>query len=100
VRPRRPGWIETASAHSRQDIARANRLGVHAVLFSAVFASTSPSAGAPLGALRFRRLVHSAGLPVYALGGVTAANAARAITGRAAGWAAIDAVRDAWGDAG
>lgn len=98
IRPRRPGQIETASAHSRLAIARAKLRGADAVLLSAVFPSRSPSAGPPLGAMRFNRLAQAAGLPVYALGGIGADNAAR-IVRHAAGWAAIDAVMEAWGKA-
>jgi thiamine-phosphate pyrophosphorylase len=99
VRKRRRRMIETASAHSREAIARAARLGVDAVILSAVFTSGSPSAAKPIGALRFRRLAAQAPLPVYALGGVGADNASRALAyGRAAGWAAIDAVLEGWKD--
>jgi thiamine-phosphate pyrophosphorylase len=91
--------IETASAHSRAAIARANRFGVDAVILSTVFASGRSSAGKPIGPLRFARLCAAAPLPVYALGGVGAGNAARAMAhGRAAGWAAIDAVLSGWKD--
>lgn len=95
VRPRRPGIIETASAHTRAAIARADRLGVDAVIVSAVFPSRSPSAGPAIGELRFRLIARAAPLPVYALGGITAANVARAMT-HTAGWAAVDAVMDGW----
>ena len=96
LRTRHPGHIETASAHSRAAIMRAKRLGADAVLLSAVFPSRSQSAGRPLGALRFNQLALAAPLPVYALGGIGPDNAAR-ITQHAAGWAAIEAVVDAWG---
>jgi thiamine-phosphate pyrophosphorylase len=96
IRPRWPGQIETASAHSRAALARARLHGVDAALLSAVFPSRSPSAGLPLGALRFSRLALAAPLPVYALGGIAPDNAAR-IAKHAAGWAAIEAVVEAWG---
>lgn len=48
-----------------------------------------------MGALRFRRMVRGAGLPVYALGGIHASNAALAMAG-AAGWAGVDAVLEGW----
>jgi thiamine-phosphate pyrophosphorylase len=95
VRARKAGWIETAAAHSRAAIARAAGLGVDAVLVSAVFPSQSPTAGPALGALRFRLLTRSVQLPVYALGGVSADNAARAMH-NAAGWAAIEGVVEGW----
>lgn len=91
-----PHLIETASAHTPRAIARAACLGVDAVIVSPVFPSRSPSAGKPLGALNLRQIARAAALPVYALGGVSAANAARAMT-HAAGWAAVDAVVEGWG---
>lgn len=95
LRPRHPGWIETASAHSRAGLARAAEAGVDAALLSSVFASASPSAPAATGPLRFNALAASAPLPVYALGGMRPRNAARAMT-HAAGWAAIDACLEGW----
>jgi thiamine-phosphate pyrophosphorylase len=88
--------IETASAHDPRAIARAARLGVDAVILSPVFPSRSPSAGKPLGIVKFRQLAHNSAVPVYALGGVGPRNAASAMT-HAAGWAAIDSVVDGWG---
>lgn len=96
VRPRSRRMIETAAAHSRAAVAQAARLGVDAVLVSAVFPSRSPSAGPPMGALRFRQLVRAATIPVYALGGIDASNAGAAMP-HAAGWAAIDSVLAGWG---
>jgi thiamine-phosphate pyrophosphorylase len=80
--------LQTVSAHSGRELQRAAGLPVDAVLLSTVFASRSASAGAALGALRFRQLVRDAGLTVYALGGMTAENAG-AIAGTA-GFAAVD----------
>jgi thiamine-phosphate pyrophosphorylase len=97
ARVRRPRWVETMSAHSRCAIAKARSLGIDAAIVSAVFASPSPSAGAPMGPLRFREIARSAGLPVYALGGVNHRNAARAMA-HAAGWASVEAVISGWGD--
>lgn len=95
VRLRSRAMIETASGHSRVAIARAAKFGVDAVIVSAVFPSRSPSAGKAMGPLRFRLLARMTPPPVYALGGISAGNAARAMH-HAAGWAAIDAVVDAW----
>ncbi|MDP1555003.1 MAG: thiamine phosphate synthase [Hyphomonas sp.] len=80
--------VQTVSAHSGRELRAAAGLPVDAALVSAVFASQSRSAGAPLGSLRFRNLVKGAGLPVYALGGITPENAG-AIAGMA-GFAAVD----------
>lgn len=95
VRRSHAHWIETASAHSRRAIAQAAYLGVDAVFVSAVFESASPSATTPTGAMRFRAIARHSPAPAYALGGITHANAARAMT-HAAGWAAIDAVLAGW----
>ncbi|HEY7797810.1 MAG TPA: thiamine phosphate synthase [Hyphomonadaceae bacterium] len=97
VRTHNSRWIETVSAHSPQAIGKAKQFGVDAVILSAVFASASPSAGAPMGALRFREIARTAPLPLYALGGVTHHNAARAMA-HAAGWASIEAVMSGWRD--
>lgn len=91
-----PRWIETTSAHSRAGLVRAAHLGVDAALLSSVFVSESRSAPPPMGALRFREAARGAMLPIYALGGIGAGNAARAMS-HAAGWAAIGAVIDGWG---
>jgi thiamine-phosphate pyrophosphorylase len=88
--------ITTMSAHGYRAVMRARRLGADAVILSPVFESASPSADPAMGALRFRQMARSAGLPVYALGGVSAANASSAMS-HAAGWAAIDSVIEAWG---
>ncbi len=103
VRPRHPLWIETASAHGPQGARGALRnrgLKIDALLVSTVFASPSPSAGPPMGATRFRQLTHRTALPVYALGGVTAATAGALIPSpgsRLAGFAAIDGIAQTFG---
>ena len=95
VRHRSPHFIETASAHSRPGLARAHALKLDAAFLSAVFPSNSPSAGKALGSIRFRQITRSAPLPVYALGGINAENAAH-IAQHSAGWAAIEAVMSGW----
>jgi thiamine-phosphate pyrophosphorylase len=95
VRHRSPNFIETASAHSRASLTRAHTLKLDAAFLSAAFPSNSPSAGKPLGPIRFRQIARSAPLPVYALGGITPGNAAH-IAQHSAGWAAIEAVMSGW----
>ena len=92
MRRARPGWIVTCAAHGAAAIVRARRAGADAVVVSSVFASASASAGRPLGALRFAGLVRIAGLPVYALGGVSAATARRLARSGAVGFAAVEAL--------
>ncbi|HVY88998.1 MAG TPA: thiamine phosphate synthase [Hyphomonadaceae bacterium] len=91
---RRSG-LATLSAHSVGAIRRAGQLGADAVFLSPVFASASPSAAGKLGAPTFRRMASGGSLPIYALGGVNAGNASSVMT-HAAGWAAIEAVIEAW----
>ncbi|HTX50515.1 MAG TPA: thiamine phosphate synthase [Caulobacteraceae bacterium] len=91
IRLARPAWLVTASAHSAAAIVRARRSGADAVFVSPVFESASPSAGRPLGAVRFAALAHGAGLPVFALGGIDPPRARRVAGSGAAGLAAIEA---------
>jgi thiamine-phosphate pyrophosphorylase len=97
VRPRRPNWIESASAHSRRDLVKAKGAGVDLVFLSTVFSSNSPSAGAAIGPLRFRRLATGDRLPAYALGGVNAESVA---TIRPHAFAAIEGLSAVWAPAG
>jgi thiamine-phosphate pyrophosphorylase len=94
LRRLRPHWIVTCAAHSPAAIVRARRAGADAVFVSPVFESASPSAGRPLGALRFAQMVRGARLPVFALGGVSAKTARRLAGLGAAGLAAVDALLD------
>jgi thiamine-phosphate pyrophosphorylase len=91
---RRRGALVTAAAHGEAAIRRARLAGCDAVLVSTVFESASPSAGRPMGAVRFAALVRRAGLPVYALGGINADTARRLLTSGAAGLAAVGALED------
>lgn len=83
--------LQTMSAHSGRELRLAAGLPVDAALLSTVFASQSASAGRAMGALKFRALVRGAGLPVYALGGITAESAGSAA--EFAGFAAVDGMR-------
>lgn len=89
---KRPGWLVTAAAHSRAAIARACACGVDAVLLSPVFPTASHPGGQALGLLRFARLVRWSPLPVYALGGISAATVRRLNGLSVAGIAGISAV--------
>jgi len=92
IRRARPTWLVTAAAHSAAAIVGAGQSGADAVFVSPVFASASPSAGRPLGAVRLAALARGAGLPVFALGGINAATARRITRSGAAGFAAIDSL--------
>jgi thiamine-phosphate pyrophosphorylase len=91
IRRARPTWIVTAAAHSEAAIVTARRSGADAVFVSAVFPSASPSAGQPLGPLRFAALATRAGLPVFALGGVNQRTVRLLRGGGASGVAAVEA---------
>jgi thiamine-phosphate pyrophosphorylase len=90
LRRSHPGWRITVAAHDGPAIVAANRLGVDAVIVSAVFASRSPSAGRPLGPVRFEALARRSRAPAVALGGVNGATCGRLRASAAAGLAGID----------
>jgi len=90
LRVRRPGWTLTGAAHGAVGLAAGEAAGLDAAVLSPVFPSRSPSAGAPLGVERFSALARDAGLPVYALGGVTPATAPALTGSGAAGIAAVE----------
>jgi len=85
-----PGLMVTVAAHSPAALVGARRAGADAALLSTVFMSQSPSAGRPLGPVRFAALVRHAGLSVYALGGVNTKNAPRLLGSGAAGLAMVE----------
>lgn len=85
--------LVTIAAHSKDALHRAEEAGVDAAILSPVFPTTSPSGGEPMGAATFGRLVADSRKPVYALGGVTAANAARLVGSGACGLCAVDGVQ-------
>ena len=91
IRRARPDWLVTVAAHGEAAARRAFAAGAHAVLISPVFQSRSPSAGRPLGPVRFAALVRRAGGPIYALGGINAATAKRLARSGAVGIAAVEA---------
>lgn len=86
---RKPGWMVTAAAHSPRAIARARAAGCDAVLLSPVFPTASHPQAPALGPLLFAAWTRTAGLPVYALGGISPATARRLTGTRATGVAGI-----------
>jgi thiamine-phosphate pyrophosphorylase len=73
-RLRHPDWIITSSAHSLRALMHARHLD--AVFLSPVFATTSHADVAPLTPVRAALIAAQAPIPVYALGGIDARNAA------------------------
>ena len=85
----------TAAVHSRAALNLALSSGVDAALLSTVFPSSSSSASAPIGTLKFGEIAAQSPLPLYALGGVTADNARNiACIG---GLASISGIQNAFG---
>jgi thiamine-phosphate pyrophosphorylase len=73
-RVRFPHWIITSSAHSLRALMAAQHLD--AVFLSPVFATTSHTEVQPLTPARAAFIAAHSPVPVYALGGITARNAA------------------------
>jgi thiamine-phosphate pyrophosphorylase len=92
-RTRHPQWLITVAAHSAQALRHAGLAGAHAAFLAPVFPTTSHPTRSALGPCRFVTLARAAALPVYALGGITAANVGRLAHARAAGIAAVEALK-------
>jgi thiamine-phosphate pyrophosphorylase len=91
-RTRHPDWIITAAVHSELGVLRASRSAADAALLAPLFHTKSHPERSEFGLTRFRLLAARAPIPIYALGGITAANAGRLAEARIAGIAAIDGV--------
>lgn len=89
--------LVTVAAHSAAALARLDPAEVDAAILSPVFPTRSPSGRELLGPEGFQTLAARAKTPVYALGGITAANA-EGLSGRGAcGLCAVDGVVQAFG---
>lgn len=73
-RARFPDWIITSSAHSLKALMGAHPLD--AVFLSPIFATASHKSARPLTPVRAAFIAALSPVPVYALGGITARNAA------------------------
>lgn len=87
---RRWRGLLTVAAHGPRAIARAHLIGADAAMVSPVFATRSHPDQPGLGPLRFLTWARAARLPVYALGGINAANAGRLRDRNLVGLAGID----------
>lgn len=80
------------SAHDRYELRRAAELGADYVTLSPIFATASkPNYGPSLGLAGLAELAKAAAIPVYALGGIDASNAAQCRAAGAAGVAIMGA---------
>ena len=82
-----------ASCHSREELRRAESLGADFAVVGPVRATPSHPASAPLGWERFREIVSSSSIPVYALGGLASSDLEQA---KASGAHGLAMVRGAW----
>ena len=82
------GFLIGVSCHNVDELRAAEREGADFAVYGPVFPSVTKSL-TPIGIDAFREAVAAVQLPVYALGGVTAANAQACIEAGAAGIAGI-----------
>jgi len=93
LRRDRPGWLLTAAWHGEAPAPT----GLDALILSPVFPAGGASADkASLGVAAFARLATDASTPVYALGGIDAANVMRLAGSGACGVAGVAAIRQAF----
>lgn len=93
IRAAQPQWLVTAAWHG----AAASIEALDALILSPIFPAGGASADKPsLGIAAFRDKAQSVPLPVYALGGISAANAATLTGAGACGLAAVDSIQSAF----
>ena len=93
IRAAHPSWLITAAWHGGPTSIQA----LDALVLSPIFPAGGASADKPsLGIVAFQERAQSVPLPVYALGGIKAANAASLTGTGACGLAAIDAIQSAF----
>ena len=84
--------LVTAAAHNVAAVSRTSAARLDACMLSPIFPSRSASARHELGLFRASQIARASAVPVIALGGVNAGNAARLIGRGFAGIAAVDAL--------
>jgi 8-oxo-dGTP diphosphatase len=94
TRPLSPEYWVAASCHNAEELERARRIQADFSALSPVMATASHPGAQTLGWAGFEKLCRDADLPVYALGGMKAADLPRAREAGAQGLAMVGAV---WG---
>jgi thiamine-phosphate pyrophosphorylase len=88
-----PGKIIGASATNLEEAVEAERSGADYIGFGPIFPTgTKPDASPPTGLAPLRDVCKRVGIPVVAIGGITASNASLCLEAGAAGVAVISAV--------
>lgn len=87
-----PGMITTAACHNEEELKCAADAGVSAAFLSPVFETASHPGAEPLSSQSFSAMAKKAGMPVLALGGVTADNAGLLKGKNVCGFGAIGAL--------
>lgn len=95
TRPVSAQLMFSASCHSLEELRMAAALEADYVLLSPIAPTTSHPERRPLGWERSAALINAVSVPIYALGGMTAADIPKALAYGAAGIAAISAFWDA-----
>lgn len=94
-RPLTKSLLVSASCHNSEELNKAEMLGLDFVVLSPVLPTSSHPDAKPLGWEKFRELVESCSLPVYALGGMSRDRATEAV---ANGGQGVAAIRGLWSE--
>ncbi len=95
IADRPAGLVVAASCHTATEIARAEQLGLDFAVLGPVRPTTTHPGAGFLGWERFASIGRGAGVPVYAIGGVSSSDSRRA---RSAGAHGLAMIRGTWRD--
>jgi len=89
IRAQHPDWLITGAAHDLDAVHKCATVGLDASIVSPVFASSSASAGQPLGTAKLTEMVKAAEIPIIALGGINEETASGLFGSGVAGLAGV-----------